>query len=52
MPDYADTQEKRKDFVCLAAVFNDTFYKTKDDEIEEKEVYHCFVDGPLARDRW
>ena len=33
VPDYVGFKEKRKDFVCLASVFNDTFYKTKYDEI-------------------
>ena len=52
VPDYTGSQENRKDFVCLASVFNDTFYKTKDDVVEENEVFHCFVDSPVARDRW
>ena len=52
VPDYVGFKEKRQDFVCLAAVFNDTFYKTKYDEIEKNEIYHCFVDNPVERDRW
>ena len=52
VPDYSGSKEDKKDFVCLAAVFNDTFYKTNHDEVKNNEVYHCFVDSPVARDRW
>ena len=33
IPDYAGLNEKREDLVCVAAVFNDTYYKNKDDEV-------------------
>lgn len=46
-------EEGRRDLLCLAAVFNETFYKTRHDNIDyEKEVYHTFIENPVDRDRW
>ena len=53
VPDYSGSKEDKKDFVCLAAVFNETFYKTKRDNIDYKnEVFHTFIENPQERDRW
>lgn len=46
-------EREGKYLLCLAAVFNETFYKTKHDNINyEKEVFHTFIENPKDRDRW